>query len=103
MKTQIVCSTYSLGKHWQEVLNVFIGRAIVTNQMEPFIEEMNQWRHDRMKGPRDSIGYPGQSAKFVIKDGECRVYFEYNDPKKKPKLMAKAWVERSSQEGDAAL
>lgn len=93
MKTEIVCSTYSLGKHWLEVLTVFHSLTAGRTNYVNAIRELRQWRQDRLKGPRDSAGMPGQSALFLVEQGEIRLYFEYIDPKKKPKLMARAWIE----------
>ena len=91
MKTQIIAPIQSLNKYWSEVMNVFILRAGQEYRPEDLAAYMVQWRQDRLKGPRDSIGFPGANADFVVDSNECQLVKIYNDPKRTPKLMAKAW------------
>lgn len=81
----------SLGKHWTEVLNVFILQALKEYSPEGLAAFMIKWRHDRVYGPRDSVGTPGTNADFVIEGNECHLMKVHHDPKKKGKLIAKAW------------
>ncbi len=91
MNTKIIAPIHTLNKHWLEVMNVFILQAGREYRPEDLADFFTKWRNERIKGPRDSVPTPGNSADCVVENGECLLRRTYYDPKKKPKVMAKAW------------
>lgn len=84
-----ISSSSSIGKHWRAVLSEVSTNAYSCSTLERVRENMISWVNTYAEhGPRDSIGYPGQNAEFIIEENELRVYNLGVIPGKKKKLMA---------------